>query len=150
MPPPRTLVLDTERGVAVAEHLYEGDEPQPVLAGGSDNGVVELLHVPGRPDQLLALERAFASGPGIRARLYRVDLQGATNVLGQARVGADVAPLAKTLLLDLGTLGMALDNLEGMAWGPVIDGAPTLVLVADNNFSPRQRTQFIALRILAP
>ncbi len=145
----RILVLDTARGAAVAEHLYLGDEPQPVLLGGSDNGLVELLHVPGRPDQLLALERAFASGPGVRARLYRVDLQGAVNVLGQVRVGADAVPVAKTLLLDLGTLGIRLDNLEGMSWGPNIDGAPTLVLVSDNNFSARQVTQFIALRILA-
>jgi hypothetical protein len=58
--------------------------------------------------------------------------------------------VAKTLLLDLdadlGRHRVAIDNLEGMALGPPLaDGRRSLVIVADDNFSPiGQRTLFVA------
>ncbi|MGH8636446.1 MAG: PEP-CTERM sorting domain-containing protein, partial [Burkholderiales bacterium] len=33
----------------------------------------------------------------------------------------------------------------GITFGPVLDGRPSIILVSDNNFSPAQFTQFIAL-----
>ena len=59
------------------------------------------------------------------------------------RVGAD--PLArKTLLLDLDELGIPLDNVEGMTFGPRLpDGRRSVVLVSDNNFAASQFTQFL-------
>jgi hypothetical protein len=53
---------------------------------------------------------------------------------------------AETLLLDLDALGIPLDNVEGMAFGPdLADGRRALVLVSDNNFAPAQFTQFLLL-----
>ena len=50
----------------------------------------------------------------------------------------------KTLLLDLRTLGIPLDNVEGMTLGPKLpDGRQSLVLVSDNNFAASQFTQFL-------
>ena len=50
----------------------------------------------------------------------------------------------KTLLLDLRTLGIPLDNVEGMTLGPRLpDGRQSLVLVSDNNFAAAQFTQFL-------
>jgi len=50
----------------------------------------------------------------------------------------------KTLLLDLDTLGLPLDNVEGMTLGPRLpDGRRSLLLVSDNNFAPGQFTQFL-------
>jgi hypothetical protein len=52
--------------------------------------------------------------------------------------------VTKELLLDLDAPGIALDNMEGMAFGPdLADGRRTLVLVSDNNFAPAQFTQFL-------
>ena len=60
--------------------------------------------------------------------------------------------MQKTLLYDLGTLGIRLDNVEGMTFGPTLaDGRRSLVLVADDNFSlaingpgsAPQNTQFL-------
>ena len=64
--------------------------------------------------------------------------------------------IRKRLLLDLATLRhddgsvLALDNIEGISWGPPVDGLPTLILVSDNNFNREQFTQFIALQVVGP
>ena len=50
----------------------------------------------------------------------------------------------KSLLLDLDELGIPLDNVEGMTFGPNLpDGRRSLILVSDNNFSPAAFTQFL-------
>ncbi|MDB9496553.1 esterase-like activity of phytase family protein, partial [Spirulina subsalsa CS-330] len=60
-----------------------------------------------------------------------------------------VTPLKKRLLLDLSTLPIPLDNLEGMTLGPrLADGSSLLVLVSDNNFSAEQVTQFLFFRLM--
>jgi hypothetical protein len=55
-----------------------------------------------------------------------------------------VRPAQNTLLFDLGSLGIPLDNVEGMTLGPKLpDGRQSLVLVSDNNFAASQSTQFL-------
>jgi hypothetical protein len=55
-----------------------------------------------------------------------------------------IKPVEKTLLLNLDSLGIPLDNVEGMTFGPnLADGRRSLVLVSDNNFAPAQFTQFL-------
>ena len=45
---------------------------------------------------------------------------------------------------DLDTLGIPLDNVEGLTFGPRLrDGRQSLVLVSDNNFAATQFTQFL-------
>jgi hypothetical protein len=63
--------------------------------------------------------------------------------------------MRKRLPLDLATLvnddgsTLAVDNIEGISWGPASPtGRPTLILVSDNNFSNTQVTQFIALEVV--
>ena len=52
--------------------------------------------------------------------------------------------MEKSLLLDLRTLGLPLDNIEGMAIGPTLpDGRRSLILVSDDNFAATQFTQFL-------
>jgi hypothetical protein len=119
----------------------------PIPAGQfAVNGLVELL--PLTNHSLLAMERSFSVGAGNTIRIYVVEIGRAQDVdrfdslvglLGQIR------PVEKTLLLDLDTLGITLDNVEGMAFGPdLADGRRSLVLVSDNNFSPAAFTQFLA------
>lgn len=139
--PARLLVFDAASGHAIAEHVYVVD---PVSAPGPfrTNGLVELLAGEGL---LLALERSYTLGVGFGTRLYRVELAGASDVSGlPALADSNYRPVRKTLLLDLGTLGIDLDNLEGMSWGPRLpNGKRSLILVSDNNFRPAQLTQFL-------
>jgi hypothetical protein len=111
----------------------------------SVNGLVELL--PLNPEFLISMERSFsvgAPGTGNKIKLYSVALPGATNVNGAFRLPDRVRPARKQLLLNLDSLGIPLDNVEGMTFGPRLrDGRQTLVLVSDNNFAASQFTQFL-------
>lgn len=99
----------------------------------------------------LVIERAFSVRPTVR--LFRAEIGDATDVLGvPALAGAAVTPMVKTLVADLSTTpGLEpLDNIEGITLGPKLpDGRQTLVLVSDDNFSPRQLTQFVVFAMSA-
>ena len=56
----------------------------------------------------------------------------------------------KTLLLDLSTLAPKLspalahlENFEGLAFGPVVGGMRTLLVMSDDNFRQTQKTSFL-------
>jgi len=114
----------------------------------SVNGLVELL--PLNNEFLIAMERSFSvgvPGTGNSIKLYKVALPGATNVNGVESVANALGAIRqakKTLLFDLDTLGIPLDNVEGMTLGPTLPGGRrALVLVSDNNFAGSQFTQFL-------
>lgn len=103
------------------------------IAGGavlSDRGT-GLSELAALPDgRLIALERSLGS-EGLRIRLYELEIGGATEVSRLAALaGADVVPVAKTLLWQR----TAPDaNFEGMAVGPTLaDGSHSLILVSDD------------------
>lgn len=131
-------------------YVVEPVQVPPIPADGfAVNGLVDLLAL--SPTRLIAMERNFSSGVGNDARLYLVDTAGATNVRGLRALPPGlsfVQPASKTLLFDLDRLGITLDNLEGVSFGPVLpDGSQSLVIVSDNNFSPTQVTQFLAFTV---
>jgi 3-phytase len=113
------------------------------------NGIVEIL--PLNPESLIVMERSFSTGTGGTGntiKLYSVKLSGATDVNGVADLDeikkGKFRPVKKQLLLDLDTLGLPLDNIEGMTFGPDLpDGRRSLILVSDNNFAAAQFTQFL-------
>jgi len=107
--------------------------------------------LPLSPTRLLAMERSFSTGVGNDVRIYLVDTAGATDTLGLPALPQDLSGVQvaqKTLVLDLDVLGVTLDNLEGLTFGPVLpDGRQSLLIVSDNNFSPTQVTQFLAFTV---
>jgi len=112
------------------------------------NGLVELL--PFNNQFMISMERSFSvgvPGTGNSIKLYTVAFPGAGDVNGlDSLTGAlgNVRPVQKTLLADLATLGIPLDNVEGMTIGPDLpDGRRSIVLVSDNNFAASQFTQFL-------
>ena len=149
--PSRILRYNLASGRLDRENLYITDpvaEPPVPATNFSVNGLVELL--PFNTQFMLAMERSFsvgAPGTGNTIKLYWAAFPGATNVErfdSLAGLVGTIRPVKKTLLLDLRTLGIPLDNVEGMAIGPVLpDGRRSLVLVSDNNFAPSQFTQFL-------
>ena len=147
--PSRILRYDLQTSRLDREYLYNTDpifQPPVPPTNFAVNGIVELL--PFNNEHLLSMERSFSvgvPGTGNEIKLYSVALPGATNVLGvPGLAGLDVRPAQKTLLFDLGSLGIPLDNVEGMTLGPKLpDGRQSLVLVSDNNFAASQFTQFL-------
>lgn len=114
------------------------------------NGLVELL--PFNTQFMLAMERSFSVGApdtGNTIKLYWVEFPGAQDVTAlDSLAGVDVRAVDKALLLDLDTLGLPLDNVEGMTLGPRLpDGRRSLLLVSDNNFAASQFTQFLLFAI---
>ncbi len=117
------------------------------------NGVAEILAID--TTRMLVLERALVLGAGWRIRLFEADWRTATDVKAvDALVGVPgdalpFVPMTKRLVLDFDTLGIAIDNLEGLCFGPTLaNGHRTLVLVSDDNFNPGQVTQFLAFEII--
>lgn len=167
--PSRILAFNLATGAASAEYVYQVEPvalPANPAGGFATNGLVELLAFGDR--QFIAVERSFSTGAatpgtgpagptGNTIRLYRVDARGATDVSGvSSLVGANYTAVAKTLLLNLSDLKnddgsfLALDNIEGISWGPEVNGKQTLILVSDNNFGATQFTQFVALHLATP
>jgi hypothetical protein len=164
----RMLSFDLDSGKAGAEYIYDvGPVPFPPAHQGdfATNGVPDMLALSSH--EFIVIERAFAVGaqtPGIAAhtkqptgntiKLYLIDTRGATDVAGWPSIkGRELVPVKRTMLLDLSSLKnddgsvLALDNIEGITFGPMFEGKRTLILVSDNNFNPAQFTQFIALTL---
>ncbi|SCY11473.1 Uncharacterized conserved protein [Nitrosospira sp. Nl5] len=162
----RILSFDIATGEASAEYIY--DVGPVVFApasfiGFATNGLTDFIAIGDR--QFITIERSFTLGAatpgntatGYTVRLYYADARNATDVSGMESIaGESIQPATKTLLLDLSELKntdgsvLAVGNIEGITFGPVFNGKRTLVLVADNNFSRKQLTQFVALEINTP
>ena len=149
--PARLLEIELSSNRPVAEYLYEvgpvPDEPRPATAFRT-NGISEILALDNY--RLLVIERSFSAGVGNRVRLYQVDLEGAANIRNIDNIrdlcGPKPVPLTKTLVADIGELGVEPDNIEGMALGPALaDGRRLLVLISDNNFQPTVQTNQVLL-----
>lgn len=150
--PCRILRYDADGGNLERSFLYI---TEPLTAGANPagkfttNGLVDLLAID--ENRLLSLERAFSLETGNTIRLFEISLEKGDRIEGleslKSRLG-DVSPVQKRLLLDLETLKIPLDNLEGLTLGPVLsDGSRGLILVSDNNFSPLQETQILGFKI---
>jgi 3-phytase/alkaline phosphatase D len=150
--PVRIVKFETASGKPVAEYLYRTHPiaVAPVVPfAPAGNGLSELLALD-NTGTLLALERGYSSGHGVTARLFAIETQGAADIAAmEALAGSDGVPaLDKRLVFDFAALGLRLDNLEAMTFGPPLaDGRPTLIVVSDNNFNPNQFTQVLAFAI---
>ncbi|MCP3799481.1 esterase-like activity of phytase family protein [Allokutzneria sp. A3M-2-11 16] len=153
----RITVQDRFAGRVLSQYAYPLDKVHaaPNPAGGFFvNGVDAILAVNQYdPTKFLVMERSFSTGaaPANSIRIYEVDTSGATDVkqVGSLKGDKQVKPVRKKLLVDLASLKLsAVDNVEGMSWGPRLPtGERTLVLVSDDNFAKNQVTQVIALAV---
>ncbi len=149
--PCRILQYDLVKSQPEKEFLYITEpiatqSPENLEIGGlKTNGLVDLLTLD--DTHLLSLERSFSLGTGNVIKLFLIDLSGADNIQLIDSLNSkinEVSPVKKELLLDLSTLELISDNIEGMTFGPKLaDGQRSLILVSDNNFSPLQLTQFL-------
>ena len=54
----------------------------------------------------------------------------------------------KKLLLNMDNLGIYIDNIEGVTFGPDLpNGHKTLIFVSDNNFDKAQKTQLLLFEV---
>ena len=149
----RTTQYDRD-GTELAQYAYEADAVPNVGEGAlfMINGVTEILAV--TDTTMLVIERGTVQAADESysndIRLYEIDLTDATDISGiDALAGADYTPVGKRLIAEFDGSDFAVDNIETLAFGPVLaDGSPSLVMGSDNNFSDTQLTQFLAFEVL--
>lgn len=134
--------LISSRADLIGEYVYELD-PGPV--GTIENGLSEILSID-NAGRFLALERSLGL-TGFTGRIFQFSFAGARDVqtVDSLRgLPEDWQPVKKKLMLDLATLPVAIDNVEGMTLGPMLpDGSQSLWIVSDDNFDQDQETQFL-------
>lgn len=114
------------------------------------NGVPDILSI--GDNKLLVMERSFSTGRlPCTIKIYEADVNSATNIRNNPSLQQHTkfTPASKRLILNLDSLGIFTDNVEGMTFGPTLpNGHRTLVCVADNNFAVLEKTQFFLFEII--
>ncbi|WP_045052883.1 esterase-like activity of phytase family protein [Aliterella atlantica] len=149
----RILRFNLDTNKPAAEYLYIADkvaEPPTTANGLNNNGLVDLLAIDDK--HLISLERSFSAGTGTTIKLYEVSLKEAEDISNIASLKTvdikSIKAVKKKLILNFDKLNLALDNIEGLTFGPnLTDGRRSLIVVSDNNFSPTQKTQFIVFSV---
>ena len=151
----RILKVDLSTG-ETHEYVYVLD------AINRGQGVSEILAI--NDHEFLVLERDNRSNlqappqPPTRKTIYRIDLDGATDVSEIASLPAgtlpnSIVPVRKKLFIDLldrafGLEPIIAEKLEGLSWGPDLnDGRHVLYVISDNDLNPDVATQIYAFAI---
>jgi len=148
----RIYQFDLKTKKNIAQYAYELEPiPLPPAKEGAEinNGIPDILWI--GKNKLLVTERAYSGGKGTNIKVFLADLSGADNIAGlKSIIKTPVAhPVKKKLLLNMDNLGMYIDNIEGATLGPVLpNGHQTLIFVADNNFNPKEESQFLLFEVI--
>lgn len=148
----RILKFDAVSKKPVAQYAYQIDavahEPIPASAF-KINGISDILWL--GENKLLVVERSFSTGISSNTiKLYVADLVRATDVsnIVSLQNNLTIQPVTKNLLLNMDSLGMTIDNVEGVTFGPRFsNGHQSLIFITDDNFSATQKTQFLLFEI---
>ena len=154
--PVRMVFFNRTSGAMTRQFAYQLDPIAKPGAFFQINGAVEVLAY--NETSFLVMERsAFfdPTGSGNIVKIFRADISDATDVSDlDTLVGADYKAVKKELLITIDDnsfdLQNPVDNIEGMTFGPTLpNGNPTLILVADDNFSAfgPQVNQFMAFEV---
>jgi hypothetical protein len=114
------------------------------------NGVTEILSL--SKTKLLTVERSYSSGRlPCTIKVFIADFTHADDIK-KVRSLKEQPPLhafEKRLLLNMDDLGIYIDNIEGVTFGPTLpNGHATLIFVADDNFKQIQKTQLLLFEVI--
>ena len=149
----RIFQYDLKSNKNTAQYAYLLDPvayPATPATAFKVNGVPDIFAIGN--NKLLVMERSFSTGRlPCTIKIFEVDLSKAEDISKNASLitSPPAKPLNKKLLLNMDNLGMHVDNVEGMCFGPTLpNGHKTLVMVADNNFQLFETTQFFLFEII--
>ena len=147
----RMIKFDIETRNPVIQYAYKIDPvvhtPKPENAFRV-NGVSEILYAGNK--RMIVVERSWSAGQKpSNIRVYLTDHSEASDVsMIKSLTGGGFNPMKKNLLLDMDTLGIHIDNIEGVTFGPILsNGNPSLLFVSDNNFNKEQVTQVLLFEL---
>lgn len=144
----RILEFDVTTGQPTAEYVY-------LIEGGPSDKIGDAVALGG--GEFLVIERDSATGPGSLKKIFKIDLDGATNTLGTDVVlesldaaglaAQSITPVSKEVYVDLAAAGYYKgDKPEGLALLP--DGS--LAVLNDNDFGVGGSTFDPATGLLDP
>jgi hypothetical protein len=148
----RLYQFDAKTKKNTAQYGYQLEsialEPNPKGAFAV-NGVSAIQYY--SKNQLLVVERSYSTGTqACTVKVFLCDLKKATNVKNYASLKNQKLELAsKKLILNMDDLGIFIDNIEGLTFGPKLaNGNPSIIFVSDNNFSDKQKTQILVFELV--
>jgi hypothetical protein len=149
----RLLKFDAAGKFNSAQYAYKL-EPVAYAASPADafkiNGVPDILSIGN--NKLLVIERSFSTGRApCTIKVFIADISNATDIknVPSLKSNTGFVPASKKLLLNMDDLGIYIDNVEGVTFGPLLpNGHKTLIFVADNNFSADEKSQLLLFEVL--
>ncbi|MEO6490664.1 MAG: esterase-like activity of phytase family protein [Ferruginibacter sp.] len=148
----RILKFDVDSKKNISQYAYKLEPikyPADPVTGYKINGVSEILSLDSQ--KLLVIERAFSTGRlACVVKIFITELQEATDIINipSLKIAGNFKAAHKKLLLDMSNLGIYIDNIEGITFGPVLpNGHRTLLFIADNNFNPLEKTQVLLFEV---
>ena len=148
----RIYKFDIESKKNIAQYAYKLEPvayPAKPDTAFKINGVSEILSLGN--NKLLVMERSFSTGLlPCTIKLFIADLNGATDIRTVTlKDNQSFTPARKSLLLNMDDLGIYIDNIEGVTFGPLLpNGHKTLLFVADNNFTVLQKAQVLLFEVM--
>jgi hypothetical protein len=149
----RILKFDAASKKNTAQYAYELDpvaHPANPITAFKVNGVPDILSIGN--NKLLVIERSFSTGRlPCTIKIFVADISVATNIsnITSLQANKDFKPATKKLLMNMDSLGIYTDNIEGVTFGPLLpNGHKTLVFIADNNFNLLQQSQVFLFEVI--
>jgi len=148
----RIIKFDLKTKKPVAQYAYRIDPVAhaPITPSAFKvNGVSDILNI-GR-NKFLIIERSFSTGRlSCTIKVFLADISSAENInyVASLKNKTGIKMATKKLLLNMDSLAIYVDNIEGVTFGPKLsNGKNSLIFVADNNFNPLEKTQFLLFEI---
>lgn len=149
----RFFKIDLKNNQNVAQYAYVLEPvafPSSPPTAFSVNGISAILALDN--SHLLVIERSYSSGRlPCTIKVFMADLSSAGNVKDVPSLMQDPPknPAVKKLILNMDDLGIHIDNVEGVTFGPQLtNGHSTLIFVTDDNFQQKQKTQLLLFEII--
>lgn len=148
----RIYQIDLKDKRNTAQYAYELEPVAlpPAKPGAEiNNGIPDILWLGN--NKLLVTERSYSGGKGTNIKVFLADLKGADNIIDLPSIKEKpvLNPIKKKLLLNMDNLGVYIDNIEGATFGPRLpNGHQTLIFAADNNFNPKEESQFMLFEVI--
>lgn len=148
----RIIKFDIKTKKPVAQYAYMIDPvafPPITPSSFKVNGISDILWL--GKNKLLIIERSYSTGRlACTIKVFIADISKAENInnIASLKDKPEIKIASKKLLLNMDDLGIYIDNIEGVTFGPKLpNGKQSLLFVADNNFNPLEKTQFLLFEI---
>jgi hypothetical protein len=149
----RILSYDVSARKNLAQYAYALEHvahPASSPTAFKINGISEILSLGKK--KLLTVERSFSTGSlACTIKVFIVDLNQATPVenINSMSETPPQHSISKKMLLNMDDLGIFIDNIEGVTFGPDLpNGHKTLLFVSDNNFILLEKMQLLLFEII--